>query len=353
MGSRYFIFTILVLFYVAYTSAATCGSCNEPLYSFFPPKYDPSLEPANPLDLTGMNAIVTGDSKGQGHAIATLLTQQGVNVYGIARTKENDIPNMTWNHYKGDITKESDVKNFIKKLTKPNQWNVTRIHIMILNAGRVGYIYIQDNDVDTITQPIETNFLGNYRVWDMARRAGLLPETGYTRVGWTSSVSAFSSLDAVEAYGYSKTLIVDHVKRMVIRDTSYGSEVFTFTIAPDRVITNISCNSYLPKVKTEVCSFITTPIRQNGCPTPLPPDTPNGPTLPVDVAKFYLTILRDPAPVYNIRVIEATAAKDPCGNKWERWIDLWNNCNPGRMAEIWTDEFMGFFPPCSAPPAPK
>jgi hypothetical protein len=97
MGSRYFIFALAVLFFAAYASAATCGTCDEPYYTLFPPKYDPSLEPANPLDLTGMNAIVTGDSRGQGHAIATLLTQQGVNVYGISRTKTNNIPNMTWN----------------------------------------------------------------------------------------------------------------------------------------------------------------------------------------------------------------------------------------------------------------
>jgi len=75
------------------------------------------------MKLSGKVAIVTGGSRGIGKAIARLLAQHGADVVITSKDKtslENTVKEMkNVIAIAGDIRKESDIENVVKKLSKP------------------------------------------------------------------------------------------------------------------------------------------------------------------------------------------------------------------------------------------
>lgn len=334
--SLYSVATILLL--LACLSSAY-GSQSQ--YSFFPAFYNSSFPIGN---LTGKVVVVTGDSRGQGHAICTELSSRGAIVYGISRTNERDIPNLRWNHVTGDITSVSDVRRLALRLKHDR----VTVNYQINNAGELNSVFDQDQNPETLDVPYQVNFLGNYRVYDTLRRAGLFASSG-VRIGWTSSVGAVTFFGPIEAYGHSKAGIVDWVKRLAIKSYFYGEDTYHFAILPFGVQTNISCNPYKLCILDEVCQEQADALAPAQCPLP-PPG--NGITRAEDVAKFYAHVLTVSNPNATFYVIDSPFPLDSNGGTYQStWIPNWLNLSPKEYYQAWQNSAFPYFYMINGAPA--
>lgn len=90
------------------------------------------------MNISAKHAIVTGASKGIGHAITKKLIEEGAVVAGLSRSKPADkdlLANKSFHHISADLTVESEVDEAFKSVRE--LFNDT-IHFLINNAGK-GY----------------------------------------------------------------------------------------------------------------------------------------------------------------------------------------------------------------------
>ena len=105
-------------------------------------------------------AIVTGASSGIGMATAKLLTKRGAKVALIARSEDllkklaEELPDSL--PIKADMTKENDIKDFIKKIKK----HYGRIDILVNNAGQGYDAPIENIDIETFYKIFDLDVVG-------------------------------------------------------------------------------------------------------------------------------------------------------------------------------------------------
>ncbi|MGM0506276.1 MAG: SDR family oxidoreductase [Bacteroidota bacterium] len=113
--------------------------------------------------LNGANAIVTGASSGLGRSIASLLTQEGTRVYGLARRKERleEIRNALGESFipvPMDITDRVAVKGWITDTFDEEQ----RPDILVNNAGLAHMAPVDEQTDEEWDQMIDTNLTATF-----------------------------------------------------------------------------------------------------------------------------------------------------------------------------------------------
>ena len=121
------------------------------------------------LTLKGKNAIVTGASKGIGHAIAQRLAKEGVNVVLAARTKA------TLDEAVKEIKSQSKAKiigvpcdvsrlDDLQKLVNVTMKELGGVDILINNAGVSSQYPFEKQPMEDIERLAQTNYLGYVRL---------------------------------------------------------------------------------------------------------------------------------------------------------------------------------------------
>lgn len=86
---------------------------------------------------TNQTAIITGASRGIGHALSIQFAKNGVEVYAVSRNEEklrqlvDENPSLPIHIYKCDLTEEKNVRDFVAFLAKSGK----KVDYLINNAG--------------------------------------------------------------------------------------------------------------------------------------------------------------------------------------------------------------------------
>jgi 3-oxoacyl-[acyl-carrier protein] reductase len=317
-------FYLFVAILLAISCSVTPATGQNSKFNYLPAFYNAANYPIG--NLAGKNVVLTGGSRGQGHAIATFFTQQGAKVYEISRTAS--FPGLIWHHFTGDITSQSDVDCFVDFILGFH----VKIDDIILNAGELNTVYFQDNNPITLDIPYQVNLQGNFRVYDTIARANLLNTPG-VRVGATASVGALSFFGPIEAYDHSKAAILDLYHRLAIESFLNPKGINFFTLLPFGVNTNISCNPYPVCIETQVCQAQVNALRPV-CPEPLLP--PGEETSAQDVAQFWAYIVTTNNVNNTHHIIDSNFPLDAQGNNYQTaWTAYFQTLSPADFAVKW------------------
>ncbi len=198
------------------------------------------------LDLVGKIALVTGGSRGIGHAICRALADAGAHVALCARdgVKAEQVAGAlgrTARGYSCDVSVASQVEAMVDAVEK----DFGRIDILVNNAGftRDNLVFrIKETDWDTV---VDTNLKGAFLMTKYAARGMIKRRWG--RVVNISSVVGINGNKGQSNYAASKAGLVG----------------FTKAVAKDLASRNVLVNAVAPGyIDTELTSGITAEAKQ-------------------------------------------------------------------------------------------
>ena len=184
--------------------------------------------PANPFDISGRTAIITGASRGLGAGIARALGQAGANVVLAARSRSRlavvaeEITDAggTAHAVVCDATRRSDAERLIAATTK----RFGGLDIMIINHG-VGpakdLLEVTDEDLDTV---FRTNLSSAYVCAQLAGRQ-MIAQGGGGSIIFTSSAASRVAGWGNACYGASKGGIDQLVRQLAQEWGRHGVRV--------------------------------------------------------------------------------------------------------------------------------
>ncbi len=191
------------------------------------------------MKLNGKVAIVTGAGRGLGRAIAMAFAKDGAKVVLAARsTKELELTAKQINRpgrvlkVKCDVTKESDIKNMVKKTLS----KFGTIDILVNNAGIIEPIEsIQKVSAKDWIRTINVNFVGTF----LCSRA-VLPTMIKKKHGKIINISGLgdSPLPNFSAYASSKSAIIRFTAILAEEVKQHGIDVNT--LAPGGIRTKMT-----------------------------------------------------------------------------------------------------------------
>jgi 3-oxoacyl-[acyl-carrier protein] reductase len=213
--------------------------------------------------LAGKIALVTGASRGIGHAIAKKLAEQGAFVFGTATTEQGaksiqaffDAEKLTGKGVVLDVTNNDQVQEFISQLSDTDQCP----SILVNNAGITADNLLLRMDDDEWYKVIETNLNSIYRL----SKACLKPmfRARFGRIISVGSVVGHSGNAGQVNYTAAKAGVEGFSKSLAIEIGSRGITVNV--VAPGFIDTEMTAN--LPDlVKEEMMKRI--PMRKLGQP---------------------------------------------------------------------------------------
>lgn len=181
-----------------------------------------------PFDLTGRAALVTGGSRGLGHAMAALLAEAGADVVICGRTPATleaaarRLADQTGARVEG-IAADVGRRPEAERLAREAMERLGRVDILVSNAGwniPQPIESIRDADWDALMELNVTSSM----VLTRAVAPGMM-ERGWGRVIYTSSVMAFGSTPDRVAYSTTKAALHGLVKANALRLGPHGITV--------------------------------------------------------------------------------------------------------------------------------
>ncbi|MCB0738175.1 MAG: SDR family oxidoreductase [Bacteroidetes bacterium] len=146
--------------------------------------------------------IITGVSKGIGHALAEHYGANGYQVLGLSRTEPEQMiiaSNFRW--YRVDITNEKDVKSFFREIRKEG----IKPYALINNAGVASLNALSTTPLSTVQHIFNTNVNGTFLMMKEAAKMMVLNNLG--RIVNFSSVAYPLQIEWESAYSASKAAI--------------------------------------------------------------------------------------------------------------------------------------------------
>ncbi|KAK7339698.1 hypothetical protein VNO77_20379 [Canavalia gladiata] len=169
--------------------------------------------------LHGMNALVTGGTRGIGHAIAEELAEFGAAVHICARSQE-DVNKclQEWNS-RGfrmtgsacDVLSRDQRENLMKDIASIFHG---KLNILINNAGTITPKNIIDYTEEDVTTMMGTNFESSYHLCQLAHP--LLKASGYGSIVFLSSIAGLKVLPFCSIYGASKGAMNQFTKNVAL-----------------------------------------------------------------------------------------------------------------------------------------
>ncbi|XP_057532515.1 tropinone reductase homolog At5g06060-like [Amaranthus tricolor] len=161
--------------------------------------------------LTGMNALVTGGSKGIGQAIVEELAEQGVHVHTCARNQQDlDACLLDWKtkgfHVTGSVCDVSSASEREKLLETINSIFSGKLNILVNNVACSLYKETCDYTKEDISNVMALCFESAYHLCQLAHP--LLKTSGDGKIIFISSVASFFAINTPGSiYGAAKGAI--------------------------------------------------------------------------------------------------------------------------------------------------
>ena len=176
------------------------------------------------MKLSGKVAIITGGSRGIGKATAKLFANDGANIVITSRDKtslENTAKELNVTAFVGDIKKESDVQNVVRKTLE----KFGRIDILVNNAGIFPKVKpLHEISEEEWNEVIDVNLTGQFR-FTKAVIPHLMKNGGcIVNVSSDAGLKSFESFEA-DAYTASKAALVLLTKTWAIEYARYKIRV--------------------------------------------------------------------------------------------------------------------------------
>jgi short-subunit dehydrogenase len=234
--------------------------------------------------------LATGASSGFGRAIATLLTEAGLTVFGTSRNPDPSITN-NFELLPLDVCSDDSVNTCIQTILQ----RTNRLDVLINNAGYATYGAIEETCLSEAKSQFETNFFGVVRLIQT-----VLPIMRQQGSGRIINISSLSGLNPVPFHGFysaSKHALEAYSEALHHEVKSHSIQVSL--VEPQAFNTNIQMQSpqHLMSIydadRQKVVDNIEASIR-----------TGQSPTI---VAHLVLRILRSPSP--RLRYRAGTLAK--------------------------------------------
>jgi 2-dehydro-3-deoxy-D-gluconate 5-dehydrogenase len=190
------------------------------------------------FDLTGKTALVTGCDKGMGKAYAIALAEAGADIIGASRSLEKgseiekDITSIgrKFTAYKVDLTKRSDVYDFIQKVKEEN----STIDILVNNAGTIMRKPAAEHPDEYWDKVIDVNLNAQFI---LTREFGKdMIERGNGKIVFTCSMLSYQGGINVPGYTASKSAVAGLVKALA--NEWAGKGVNVNGIAPGYIATD-------------------------------------------------------------------------------------------------------------------
>ncbi|CAL0303325.1 unnamed protein product [Lupinus luteus] len=169
--------------------------------------------------LHGMTALVTGGTRGIGHAIVEELAEFGAAVHICARNQENiDKCLVEWKDKGFSVT--GSVCDVLYGDQRQNLMETVatifhgKLNILVNNAGIAIPKDIIDHTGDDIAVIMGTNFESGYHLCQLAYP--FLKASGYGSIVFISSIAGFKALPLISAYSASKGAINQFTKNLAL-----------------------------------------------------------------------------------------------------------------------------------------
>ncbi|CAJ2670464.1 unnamed protein product [Trifolium pratense] len=169
--------------------------------------------------LQGMTALVTGGTRGIGHAIVEELAEFGASVHICARNQEDINKCLEEWKSKGfcvtgstcDLLYRDQREKLMKTIASIFKG---KLNILVNNAGIFTAKFILDYTDEDITTTLGTNFVSSYHLCQLAHP--LLKQSGYGSVVFISSNSSLKALPLCSVYAASKGAINQFTKNLAL-----------------------------------------------------------------------------------------------------------------------------------------
>ncbi|KAK2360825.1 tropinone reductase protein [Trifolium repens] len=169
--------------------------------------------------LQGMTALVTGGTRGIGHAIVEELAEFGARVHICARNQEDINKCLEEWKNKGFCVTGSTCDLLYRDQREKLMETVAsifegRLNILVNNAAIFTTKLILDYTDEDITTTLGTNFVSSYHLCQLAHPH--LKQSGYGSVVFISSVSSLKALPFCSAYAASKGALNQFSKNLAL-----------------------------------------------------------------------------------------------------------------------------------------
>lgn len=171
------------------------------------------------MNLTNMNALVTGSSRGIGKSIIEVLARYGCNViinYNNSKKEAHELKEYIQSKYnvkvmviKADVSNETDVKNMIENII--NEFG--KLDILVNNAGIAIDTLFNDKTKENFQKILDVNLIGTFLVSKYASKYMLKNKYGrIINITSTNGIDTFypMSLD----YDASKAGVISLTKNL-------------------------------------------------------------------------------------------------------------------------------------------
>ena len=162
--------------------------------------------------------LVSGTSKGIGRALVEHYAGKHCQVIGCSRSAfQGEFPN--YRHYCIDVADESAVKDMFGQIRK----NEGRLDVLINNAGIASMNHSLLTPMATVSEIIETNFIGTFLLSREAAR--LMQAHRYGRIVNFATVAVPLKLEGEAVYAASKAAVISLTQILAREFAEFGITV--------------------------------------------------------------------------------------------------------------------------------